>query len=177
MSQQRLPSREERVSGLIRVGELELSGENEAAVDAYFAAEFVFHGPDGAELDYEGLKGFFASLRSAFDELTISRGIIVAEGDYVACQTTITGTFAWEFTHSPVGPLPPNGNRVVFELVNIFRYDGQGRLTEEWVQTDNRSRLRQLGAEGRSAMSAAGLSEIVAADDEQPSRATPRSLV
>jgi predicted ester cyclase len=149
MSQERRPSRDERVSGLIRVGELELTGENEAEVDDYFAPEFVFHGPDGAELDYEGLKGYFASLRAAFDDLTISRGIIVAEGDYVACQTTIAGTFVREFTHSPVGPLPPNGNRVVFELLNLFRYDGQGRLAEEWVQTDNRSRLRQLGAEGR----------------------------
>jgi predicted ester cyclase len=149
MSQRRRPSREERVTSLIRIGELELTGENEAEVDAYFAPEFVFHGPDGAELDYEGLKGYFASLRAAFDDLTISRGIIVTEGDYVACQTTIAGTFVREFTHSPVGPLPPNGNRVVFELMNIFRYDGQGRLAEEWVQTDNRSRLRQLGAEGR----------------------------
>src|SRR5918992_3230526 len=101
------------------------------------------------ELDYEGLKGYFASLRAAFDDLTISRGIMVVEGDYVACQTTITGTFVREFTRSPVGPLPPNGSRVVFELMNIFRYDEQGRLAEEWVQADNRSRLRQLGAEGR----------------------------
>jgi predicted ester cyclase len=146
---ERRPSREERVSGLIRVGELELTGENEAEVDAYFAPEFVFHGPDGAELDYEGLKGYFASLRAAFDDLTISRGIIVAEGDFVACQTTIAGTFVRQFTHSPVGPLPPNGSRVVFELMNIFRYDAQGRIAEEWVQTDNRSRLRQLAAEGR----------------------------
>jgi predicted ester cyclase len=145
---QRRSSREERISGLIRVGELELTGENEAEVDAYFAPEFLFHGPDGAELDYEGLKGYFASLRAAFDDLTIRRGIIVAEGDYVACQTTIAGTFVREFTHSPVGPLSPNGNRIVFELINIFRYDGQGRLAGEWVQTDNRSRLRQLGAEG-----------------------------
>jgi predicted ester cyclase len=143
------PSREELVTGLIRVGELELSGEDEAQVDAYFAPDFVFHGPDGAELDYQGLKAYFASLRAAFDDLTISRGIIVVEGDYVACQTTISGTFVREFTHSPVGPLPPNGTRVVFELMNIFRYDDQGRLAEEWVQTDNRSRLRQLGAEGR----------------------------
>jgi predicted ester cyclase len=149
MSQERRPSREERFSGLIRVGELELTGENEAEVDAYLAPEFVFHGPDGAELDYEGLKGYFASLRAAFDDLTIGRGIIVAEGDYVACQTTIAGTFVREFTHSPVGALPPNGNRVIFELMKIFRYDGRGRLAEEWVQTDNRSRLRQLGAEGR----------------------------
>jgi predicted ester cyclase len=145
----RRPNREELVMGLIRVGEQELTGENEAEVDAYFAPGFAFHGPDGAEMDYEGLKAFFASLRAAFDDLTISRGVMVVEGDYVACQTTITGTFVREFTRSPVGPLPPNGSRVVFELMNIFRYDGQGRLAEEWVQTDNRSRLRQLGAEGR----------------------------
>jgi predicted ester cyclase len=141
-------SREERVRALIRIGELELTGEDEAQVDAYFAPDFTFHGPDGAELDYEGIKAYFASLRAAFDDLTISRGIMVVEGDYVACQTTIAGTFVREFTHSPVGPLPPNGARVVFELINIFRYDEQGRLAEEWVQTDNRSRLRDLGAEG-----------------------------
>jgi hypothetical protein len=35
--------------GLIRVGEQELIGENEAEVDAYFAPGFAFHGPDGAE--------------------------------------------------------------------------------------------------------------------------------
>jgi predicted ester cyclase len=141
--------REELVAGLIRVGELELTGDNEAEVDGYFAPGFVFHGPDGAQLDYEGLKAYFASMRAAFDDLTISRGTIIVEGDYVACQTTITGAFVREFTHSPVGPLPPNGRRVVFELMNVFRYDEVGRLAEEWVQTDNRSRLRQLGAEGR----------------------------
>jgi len=47
------------------------------------------------------------------------------------------------------GALPPNGQRVTFELTNIFRYDEEGRLAEEWIQTDNRSVLRQLGAEGR----------------------------
>jgi predicted ester cyclase len=122
----RHPSREERVMGLVRVGDQELTGEDEAEVDAYFAPDFAFHGPDGAEMHYEGLKGYFASLRAAFDDLTIRRGIMVVEGDYVACQTTITGTFAREFTRSPVGPLPPNGNRVVFELMNIIRYNAQG---------------------------------------------------
>ena len=142
-------NRDELVAGLVRVGELELTGEDAASVDAYFAPDFAFHGPDGAEMGHEGLKGYFASLRAAFDDLTISRGIMIVEGDYVACQTTIEGTFVREFTHSPVGPLPPNGRRVAFELMNIFRYDDQGRLAEEWVQTDNRSRLRQLGPSGR----------------------------
>jgi hypothetical protein len=31
-------------------------------------------------------------------------------------------------------------------LLNIFRFDDQDRLAEEWVRTDNRSVLRQLGA-------------------------------
>jgi len=142
-------TREELVAGLVRVGELELTGEDEAKVDSYFAPDFVFHGPDGAEMDYQGLKAYFASMRAAFDDLTITRGIIVVEGDHVACQTTMVGTFMREFTRSPVGPIPPNGSRVVFELINIFRYDDRGRLAEEWVQTDNRSRLRQLGVRER----------------------------
>ena len=142
-------SRDELVSGLVRIGELEVSGEDQSEIDAYFAPDFRFHGPDGRELDYEGLQAYFASLRAAFDDRAIKRGIVVVEGDYVACQTTITGTFAREFTHSPVGPLPPNGQRVTFELTNIFRYDEEGRLAEEWIQTDSRSVLRQLGAEGR----------------------------
>jgi predicted ester cyclase len=141
--------REERVKGLIRAGELEVSGESPEEVDAYFARDFAFHGPDGAELDYQGLQDYFASMRAAFDDLTIKRGIMVVEGDYIACQTTISGIFAREFTQSSAGPLPPTGNQVVFELNNIFRYDKEGRLAEEWIQTDNRSVLRQLGAEGR----------------------------
>jgi SnoaL-like polyketide cyclase len=70
-------------------------------------------------------------------------------GNYVACQTSIAGRFVREFTHGAVGALPPTGDPVVFDLLNVFRYDGDGRLAEEWIQTDNRSVLRQLGAEGR----------------------------
>jgi predicted ester cyclase len=50
---------------------------------------------------------------------------------------------------SPAGVLPPNGARVVWDLSNIFRFDDEGRLVEEWVRTDYRTFLRQLGAEGR----------------------------
>jgi predicted ester cyclase len=142
-------SRDDLVRGLVRIGELEISGEDQVAVDAYFAPGFRFHGPDGRELDYEGLQTYFASLRAAFDDRTIKRGIVVVEGNYVACQTEIAGTFVREFTYSPVGPLPPNGQRVTFEFTNIFRYDNSGQLAEEWIQTDSRSLLRQLGAEGR----------------------------
>jgi predicted ester cyclase len=143
-------SRRELVARLVRAGELEVSGEDQAEVDTYFATEeFRFHGPDGFEANYAGLTDYFASIRAAFDDRSIGRGVMAVEGRYVACQTWIEGTFAHEFTRSPAGPLPPNGQRVVFDLMNIFRFDQDGRLVEEWVRTDYRSFLRQLGAEGR----------------------------
>lgn len=143
-------SRDELVARLVRAGELEVSGADQAEVDTYFAAEeFRFHGPDGFESDYAGLTDYFASIRAAFDDRSIRRGVTVVEGHQVACQTWIEGTFVREFTHSPAGPLPPNGQRVVWDLINIFQFDDEGRLVEEWVRTDYRSFLRQLGAEGR----------------------------
>ncbi|MBZ6087160.1 ester cyclase [Streptomyces olivaceus] len=142
-------TRNELVARLVRAGELEVSGEDQAEAATYFDTEkFRFHGPDGFESDFAGLTAYFASVREAFDDRAIRRGIVVAEDDHLACQTWIEGTFAREFTQSPVGPLPPNGKRVVFDLINIFRFDDRGRLVEEWVRNDSRSLLRQLGAEG-----------------------------
>ena len=108
---------------------------------------FAFHGPDGFDSDYAGLTEYFRSIRAAFEDRTIRRGIIVAEGDLIACQTWIEGTFTGPFTHSPAGKLAPNGARVVWDLMSMFRFDDRGRLVEEFVRTDNRSFLRQLGAE------------------------------
>ncbi|MEU9025368.1 ester cyclase [Actinomadura sp. NPDC048394] len=143
-------TREELVARVVRAGELEVSGEDPAEAATYFDTDkFRFHGPDGFESDFAGLDAYFAAVRAAFDDRSIRRGIVVAEGDHMACQTWIEGTFVREFTQSPAGPLPPNGERVVFDLINIFRFDDRGRLIEEWVRTDNRAFLRQLGAEGK----------------------------
>lgn len=141
-------TRDELVARLVRAGELEVSGENQDEVDSYFDTEnFAFHGPDGFHADYAGLTEYFRSLRAAFDDRSIRRGIIVAEGDYLACQTWIEGTFVRPFTQSPAGTIEPSGARVVMDLMNIFRFDEHGRLIEEYVRTDYRSFLRQLGAE------------------------------
>jgi hypothetical protein len=97
---------------------------------------------------HAGLTEYFRAIRTAFDDRTIQRGIVIAEDNLIACQTLIEGTFVRPFTHSPVGELEPNGARVVWDLMNIFRFDDQGRLVEEFVRTDNRALLRQLGADG-----------------------------
>ncbi|MGA8533685.1 MAG: ester cyclase [Candidatus Tumulicola sp.] len=141
-------TRDELVARLVRAGELELSGEDQAETDSYFdTSRFRFDGPDGFEADYAGLADYFKAIRAAFDDRSIRRGIIVAEGNHVACQTWIEGTFAREFTHSPVGPLPPNGRRVIWDLLNIFRFDDRGQIVEELVRADYKSFLQQLGAQ------------------------------
>ncbi|WP_228562428.1 ester cyclase [Catenulispora rubra] len=141
-------TREELIARLVRAGELEVSGEDPAETATYFDPErFRFHGPDGFDSDFAGLTDYFDAVCAAFDDRSIRRGIVVAEDGYLACQTWIEGTFVREFTHSPVGPLPPNGGRVVFDLINIFRFDDQGRIVEEWVRVDNRGVLRQMGVD------------------------------
>lgn len=141
-------NRDDLVARLVRAGELEVSGEAPDEVGDYFAPDFRFHGPGGFESDYAGLTAYFESLRAAFDDRSIRRGIIIVEGNEIACQTWIEGTFVREFTQSPVGLVAPNGKRVVFDLINIFRMDDEGRLVDEYVRTDNRSVLEQLGIAG-----------------------------
>jgi hypothetical protein len=142
-------TRDDLVKRLVRAGELEVCGGDQAETDSYFDTEnFAFHGPDGFDTDYAGLTEYFRSLRAAFDHRSIRRGIIIAEGSDVACQTWIEGTFVRPFTRSPAGQLEPTGTRIVMDLISIFRFDDRGRLVEEFVRTDYRSFLRQLGAAG-----------------------------
>jgi predicted ester cyclase len=139
-------SRDELVERLVRAGELEVSGEHPEEVGDYFAPTFRFHGPGGFESDYAGLADYFASVRDAFEDRSIRRGIMVVEGNNLACQTFIEGTFVREFTQAPGGPIAPNGRRILFDLINIFQVDDEGRLIHEYVRTDNRSFLEKLTA-------------------------------
>ena len=146
--QVRALTRDELVARLVKAGEAEVLGADQSEIDSYFDVKrFRFHGPDGFEADYAGLNAYFKSVRAAFDERSIRRGIKVVEGDFVACQTWIEGRFVREFTQSPAGALPPNGRHVVWDLMSLFKFDDRGRLLEEWVRTDYRSFLRQVGAQ------------------------------
>ena len=129
---------------LIQIGEIAIAKENDAALDAYFSPDFKFHGPSG-DLSYGELKSYFASLRAAFTNLQVRRAAIIGEGPYLAARTIFSGTFAKVFTRSPVGPLQPNGRHIEWEVMNLFRYNDDGSLAEEWVQYDLRSLLQKLG--------------------------------
>jgi SnoaL-like polyketide cyclase len=143
-------TRDELHSRLVRVGELLISSNSHTELDSYFdSTVYRLHGPDGFETNYSGTLDYFKAIRSAFDNRSMRRGITIAEGEYAACQTWIEGRFVREFTYSPAGPLAPNGQDIVWDLINIFRFDAHGLLVEEWIRSDNRSLLRQLGAPGK----------------------------
>lgn len=129
---------------LIRIGDEAIAAENDAKLRAYFAEDYVFHGP-GIELGYEELRAYFASLRAAFAGLRLVREQIIVDGHFLAARTVFSGDFTDVFVYSPIGPLEPTGEHIEWEVIGTFRYDEARRLAEEWVQTDYRSFLTNLG--------------------------------
>jgi hypothetical protein len=59
-----------------KAGEIEVLGGEQEEIDSYFETKrFRFHGPEGFEADYAGLTEYFQSIRAAFDDRSIRRGI------------------------------------------------------------------------------------------------------
>src|SRR6476659_7465850 len=131
-------------SELIRIGDEAIAREDDAALRAYFAEGYVFHGP-GSDLSFDELSAYFASSRAAFRGLRLVREQIIVDGNFLAARTTFSGDFTGVFTYSPIGPVEPTGEHLEWEVIGTFRYDHDGRLAEEWVQTDYRSLLTKLG--------------------------------
>src|ERR1700729_3062861 len=130
--------------GLIRIGDEAIARQDDAKLRAYYTADYIFHGP-GGDLGFEELSAYFASLRAAFSDLRLVREQIIADGSFLAARTTFSGDFTGVFTYSPIGPVEPTGRHLEWAVIGIFRYDDNGRLAEEWVQTDYRSLLTKLG--------------------------------
>ena len=129
---------------LIRIGDEAIARQDDAALRAYFAEGYVFHGP-GGDLGFDQLSDYFSSLRATFSDLRLVREQIITDGNFLAARTTFSGDFTAVFTYSPIGPVEPTGQHLEWEVIGTFRYHDDGRLAEEWVQTDYRSFLTKLG--------------------------------
>lgn len=135
-----------RARALIRIGEDGIARENQAAVEAFFAPDYRFHGPDGGTIGREELWAYFAACRRAFDDFQVTRQAIFSDGGaFVGARTTFSGIFAHRFDASPIGPLEPTGKRAMYRINNVFRYNDGGQCAEEWAQYDSRLFLESLG--------------------------------
>lgn len=85
------------------------------------------------------LKQVWAMLLRAFPDLHVAVEDLIAEGDKVACRTTVTGTHQGEYMG-----VPPTGKVITYNEIFVFRF-AAGRLAETWGVVDGVSQMRQLG--------------------------------
>ena len=74
---------------LIRIGGEAIAREDDAALRAYFAEDYVFHGP-GGDLSFDQLSAYFAALRGAFSDLRIVREQIIVDCNFAAARNTFS---------------------------------------------------------------------------------------
>jgi hypothetical protein len=139
------PDRASLANGLVSIGDDAIAKSNDALLDEYYANDYRLHSPAG-DFNRDEIKAYFAALRESFTDFTISRAQILVDGNFATARTVMAGRFDKELAYTPIGNVQPNHQHVQWELINIFRYTDEGRLVEEWVQTDTYEFLRQLGA-------------------------------
>lgn len=114
-----------------------------ADLEALVSDSYVVHSPLG-DLDAEGVKAFFDSLRAALTDFKVDRIVTIVEGNMVAVRMSISGVYENPYV-TPTGTFAPTGQPVYLELNNIFHLNEENRVVEEWVQFDALSFLTQMG--------------------------------
>jgi steroid delta-isomerase-like uncharacterized protein len=111
-----------------------------SALDELIAPDAIDHeaGPDGPR-GPEAVKAMAAVLRSGFPDLRFTVEDVIAEGDYVACRFTMTGTHTGDFAGAPA-----TGRPVSVQGADFMRFR-DGRVIEHWGITDQFTLLQQLG--------------------------------
>lgn len=89
----------------------------------------------------EGVKELFRTYRAAFPDLHMDALEIIASGDKTVARVKASGTQNGEFMG-----IPPSGNPIEVQLIDIMRFDDAGLVCEHWGVLDMLSMLQQLGA-------------------------------
>jgi predicted SnoaL-like aldol condensation-catalyzing enzyme len=116
-----------------------LNGHNLDIVDRYMHKDYVQHNPLAAQ-GSAGFIEFHLAFFAAIPDAQTAINMMVAEGDLVFVYSTYTGT------HKGKGllDLPPTGNRVRYDVVDMFRLR-EGKLCEHWDVADTKTIFTQLG--------------------------------
>jgi predicted ester cyclase len=74
-------------------------------------------------------------IAAAMPDYTINADVLVAEGDWVAALVTVSGTFTGDVDFFGT-PLAHNDQNITWQLGIIDRYDADGKIAEEWFESD-----------------------------------------
>jgi steroid delta-isomerase-like uncharacterized protein len=123
-----------RMYDLINAGDIDAFGD-------LLADDFVEHEElPGLSPSRDGVKTFFRLQLAAFPDLRMDVQDIVADGSKVVARVRYTGTQQGDFQG-----MPATGKSVDVQLVDIFAFDGEGRVREHWGVLDQLTLLQQLG--------------------------------
>ena len=104
-----------------------ITGRNLDAIDEHYAADYVHHGAEGAELrGVEAARDFAASILAASSDRIAVVEQQVAEGDLVVTRFTSRGTHTGAFRG-----VEPSGEEWVTEGICISRIEN-GKVAEDW---------------------------------------------
>jgi steroid delta-isomerase-like uncharacterized protein len=128
------PATARRMYDLINAGDIDAFGD-------LLADDFVEHEElPGLAPSKDGVKTFFRMQLAAFPDLRMDVRDIVADGDKVVARVRYTGTQQGEFQG-----MPATGKSVDVQLVDIFRFSPDGRVSEHWGVLDLLTMMQQLG--------------------------------
>jgi predicted SnoaL-like aldol condensation-catalyzing enzyme len=108
-------------------------------LDEYMRDDYIQHNPDCPQ-GKDGFLEFFGVIFGALPDFRYSVKKVVADGDIVMAWCTTSGTHAG----SDFLGQPASGNRVRFDVVDIFRME-EGLIAEHWDVADTFTFFSQLG--------------------------------
>ena len=101
---------------------------------------FATHIAGFPSMDLAGYKVHVSGLFTAFPDFKHDIEDLIAEGDKVACRTTLRGTHKGEMMG-----IAATGKEVTFSRFAIYRISG-GKIVEEWAIPDAMGLMQQIGA-------------------------------
>src|SRR5215813_1808883 len=100
-------------------------------IDELFSTRFMDHSTPEQAVGIEGVKEYFALVRRAVPDISVSIEDIVAEGEKVVVRTM------WRGTHLRTSDGAPTPSRQVARtMIQIFRIVN-GKIEEEWNEGGN----------------------------------------
>ena len=89
----------------------------------------------------QGVLDLFRGYRAAFPDLHMKAVEVLESGDRTIARVSASGTHRGEFMG-----LAASGRHAEAQLIDIMRFDGEGKISEHWGVMDMLSLLQQLGA-------------------------------
>jgi steroid delta-isomerase-like uncharacterized protein len=118
----------------INAGDLDGFGE-------LLSEDFVEHDEvPGLPPTKEGVLAYFGSLLTAFPDMRMDVEDVIASGDKAVARVKASATHQGEFMG-----VPPTGNAVEIQLIDIMSFDDAGLVNGHWGVADLLSLMQQLG--------------------------------